>query len=116
MPSEFHYRGAKRARQARDELGLGQDGPLMDILRTVEEDGGAYVVVLALPGDVAGAFVKRPGMPLLVVSGSDWVTRQRVTLVPELGPFRMPPDGVVDRQVSMSDYDHDPCEVEANAF
>src|SRR3954468_21312322 len=116
MPSEYHYRGAKRARQARDELGLGQDGPLEDILRTVEQDGGAYVVVLGLPEDVAGAYVKRPGMPLLFVSGSDWVTRQRFTLAHEFGHFRMGHDGVVDRQVSMSSYNHDPCEVEANAF
>ena len=51
-----------------------------------------------------------------VVSGSDWVTRQRFTLAHEFGHFRMGHDGVVDRQVSMSRYDHDPCEVEANAF
>src|SRR4029450_7573824 len=102
--------------QARDELGLGQVGSLTDILRTVEENGGAYVVVLALPQDVAGAYVKRPQMPLLVVSGSDRVTRQRFSLAHEFGHFRMGHDGVVDRQVSINGYDHDPCEVEANAF
>ena len=108
----------KRARLRRllFEFGLGQDGPLEDILRGVEQDGGAYVVVLELPEDVAGAYVKRPQMPLLVVNGREWVTRQRFTLAHEFGHFRMGHDGVVDRQVSMSGYDHDPCEVEANAF
>lgn len=116
VASEYHYRGAKRAREARDELELGQDGPLDDILVTVEQAGGAHVVVLELPDDVAGAFINRPGMPLLVVSGSDSIPRQRFTLAHEFGHFRMGHDGVVDRQVSLSGYDHNPCEVEANSF
>lgn len=116
MPSEYHHRGAKRAREAREELGLGQDGPLEDLLRTVEEQGESHVLVLALPEDVAGAYVRRPGMPLLVVSGNDHVARQRFTLAHEFGHFRMNHEDVVDRQSSMSGYDHDPCEVEANAF
>lgn len=116
MPSEFHYRGAKRARQARDELGLGQDGPVDDLLRTVEGAVGAHVVVLRLPDDVAGAFVDRPGMPLLIVCGTDGLARQRFTLAHELGHLRLGHGGVVDRQHSLSGYDHDPCEVEANSF
>lgn len=113
---EFHFRGAKRARTARDELGLGQEGPLEDVLESVEQLGGAYVVLLELPEDVAGAFVNRPGMPLLVVSGGDSIPRQRFTLAHEFGHFRMGHDGTVDRQVAVSGYDHDPCEVEANSF
>src|SRR4051794_4635670 len=60
VPTEYHFRGAARARDARDELGLGQDGPLEDILTAVEELGGAHVVVLDLPEDVAGAYITRP--------------------------------------------------------
>jgi Zn-dependent peptidase ImmA (M78 family) len=116
VPSEYHYRGAKRGREARDELGLGQDGPLEDILVTVEAETSALVVVLALPDDVAGAYIMRSGLPLLVVSGTDHVVRQRFTLAHEFGHFWMGHESVVDRSVSMTGYDHNPTEVEANSF
>jgi Zn-dependent peptidase ImmA (M78 family) len=115
VASQYHYRGAKRARQAREDLGAGQFGPLDDLLATVE-GAGAHVLILELPDDVGGAYIKRPDMPLLFVCGSDWVTRQRFTIAHEFGHFRMGHESVVDRQASISGYSHDPCEVEANAF
>ena len=115
MASKWTNTGAKRGREARADLGLGSDGPLEDLL-TVVEDAGAHVVVLDLPDGVAGAYIARPDCPLLFVNGAQWIARQRFTLAHEFGHFRMGHETVVDRQVAISGYLHDPTEVCANAF
>jgi Zn-dependent peptidase ImmA (M78 family) len=110
-------RGAKRGREARDQLGLGQDGPLDDVLDVVEQRGGAHALVLKLPDDVAGAYLKRPGRPMLVVCGTEYVPRQRFTLAHEFGHFRMGHEAVIDKpEVIFGGRSHDPHEVQANAF
>ena len=116
MPSVHFHRGAKRAREARAALGLGLDGPLEDILDTIETRGGAHVLVLGLPDDVAGAYVKRPGIPLLVVCGTHFIARQRFTLAHEFGHFRMGHEAGVDKLESINGRDYSPREVTANAF
>ena len=115
MSREHSRRGAKRARQAREDLSLGA-GPLTDLLVTIERRAGAHVLVLDLGADVAGAFIDRPGLPLLFVNGNDAAVRQRFTLGHELGHLRMNHGSVVDRPEAVSGYDHDPVEVSANAF
>lgn len=115
MPSEHSNRGAARAREAREALGLGV-GPLTDLLTTIERQGGAHVLVLALGADVAGAFIDRPALPLLFDNGNDAAVRQRFTLAHEFGHLRMKHGSVVDRPEAISGYDHDPVEVSANAF
>jgi Zn-dependent peptidase ImmA (M78 family) len=115
VPSEHTHRGAKRARQAREQLGLGA-GPLTDLLTTIERRAGAHVLVLALGADVAGAFIDRPGLPLLFVNGRDAPARQRFTLAHELGHLRMHHGSIVDRPEAVGGYGHDPVEVSANAF
>jgi Zn-dependent peptidase ImmA (M78 family) len=115
VPSKWSNTGAKRGREARADLGLGAEGPLADLL-TVVEDAGAHVVVLDLPDGVAGAYVAEPGCPLLFVNGGQWIARQRFTLAHEFGHHRMGHESVVDRQVAISGYLHDPNEVCANAF
>jgi Zn-dependent peptidase ImmA (M78 family) len=113
--SKWSNTGAKRGREARADLGLTRDGPLEDLLTTVE-GAGAHVVVLDLPEDLAGAYIAKPDCPLLFVNGDQWIARQRFTLAHEFGHFRMGHKSVVDGQVAISGHLHDPNEVCANAF
>lgn len=115
MPSKWSNTGAKRAREARAELGFTREGPLPDVL-AVTERGGAHVVLLDLPEGLAGAYIAKPGCPLLFVNGNQAIARQRFTLAHEFGHFRMRHRSVVDRQVAISGHLHDPDEVCANAF
>lgn len=115
MPSKWSYTGAKRAREARADLGFTREGPLPDVL-TAAEQGGAHAVLLDLPDGVAGAYIAKPDCPLLFVNGDQAIARQRFTLAHEFGHFRMGHRSVVDKQVAISGYLHDPDEVCANAF
>ena len=115
MASKWSNTGAKRGREARAALGLTRDGPLPDLLEVVE-DAGANVVVLDLPEHLAGAYIAKSDCPLLFVNGAQWIARQRFTLAHEFGHFRMGHETVVDKQVAISGYLHDPNEVCANAF
>ena len=108
--------GAKRARQARADLGYTREGPLPDVVEAIEDDGGAHVVVLYLPEGVAGAYVARTDCPLLFVNGRQALSRQRFTLAHEFGHHRMDHASVVDEQQAISGQLHDPNEVRANAF
>lgn len=113
--SEWTNRGAKRAREARRDLGLDPHEPVADLVLTVE-GAGAHVLVLDLPDDLAGAFLGRPGLPLLVICGTDFVGRQRFTLAHELGHFRIGHDPHVDRLADVRGQVRSQREVEANAF
>ena len=115
MGSLHSNRGAKRAREARRDLGLPYDGPLPDLLEAVEDLGGAHVVLLDLGDGVAGAHLVRPDCPLLFVNGRQPLQRQRFTLAHEFGHHRLGHATVVDRPEAFFD-GHDPHEVEANAF
>jgi Zn-dependent peptidase ImmA (M78 family) len=115
VASKWSNTGAKRGREARADLGIAPAEPLDDLLTTVEE-AGAHVVVLDLPEGVAGAYIAKPDCPLLFVNGNQWIARQRFTLAHEFGHFRMGHETVVDKQVAISGYLHDPNEVCANAF
>jgi Zn-dependent peptidase ImmA (M78 family) len=108
--------GAKRAREAREELGYTREGPLPDLLEVIEQVAAAHVVVLALPEGVAGAYVAKPGCPLLFVNGQQAPTRQRFTLAHEFGHHHMGHSSVVDEQASIGAASNDPNEVRANAF
>ena len=108
--------GAKRAREARADLGYTRDGPLPDLVEAIEEKGGAHVVVLELPVGVAGAYVARADCPLLFVNGHQALARQRFTVAHEFGHHRMGHASVVDEQQAISGTLHDPQEVRANAF
>lgn len=116
MASLHSNRGAKRAREARAALGFTREGPLPDLLRAVEEQGGAHVVVLELPDGVAGAYIAKPDCPLLFVNGRQALSRQRFTVAHEFGHHRLGHTTVFDSQEAISGYLHDPQEVCANAF
>jgi Zn-dependent peptidase ImmA (M78 family) len=108
--------GAKRAREAREDLGYAREGPLPDLVGTIEDRGGAHVVVLELPEGVAGAYVARADCPLVFVNGHQALARQRFTVAHEFGHHRMGHASVVDEQQAISGKLRDPQEVRANAF
>lgn len=110
--SEHKNRGAKRARIARAELDLG-GAPLVDVVTAVESTSEARVLVLELSGHLAGAFINRPGLPLLVVNGNDTVERQRFTVAHEFGHHWIGHGSRVDR---VEFHGYDSFEVEANSF
>jgi Zn-dependent peptidase ImmA (M78 family) len=114
--SEFSNRGAKRAREAREALGYTREGPVPDLIKAIEDRGGAHAVVLELTDGVAGAYIAKPGLALLFVNGTHGITRQRFTLAHEFGHFRMGHSTVIDEHVTIAGVERDPNEVSANAF
>ena len=104
-------RGAKRAREARAELGLEPGAPLACLLSVVEQR--FPVVVASLPNEVAGACTDG----LLWVNGDEFVGRQRFTLAHEFGHAWIGHD--VRLKVDSDETflrTSDPFEIEANAF
>jgi Zn-dependent peptidase ImmA (M78 family) len=106
-------RGAKRAREARAALGLG-DGALPCLLRAVER-AGYPVVVAELPDGVAGACYRGE---LLWVNGAQPLARRRFTLAHELGHAWCRHDGALepDTVATLSGRTSNPYEIQANAF
>ncbi len=117
MPSVHANRGAKRAREARAELGEALYAPL-DCVVTAVERCGVGVLVLDLPEGVAGAY--DPAGAWIFVNGRQQVVRQRFTVAHEFGHHRL---GHRDLKILDSPADiagraheHDWREVQANAF
>src|SRR4051812_8074205 len=108
-------RGAKRAREAREELGLDPVAPLHCLLDCVEHRAALPVIVAALADGVAGACTAGP---LLWVNGAQAAVRQRFTLAHELGHAWCRHDGrrAVDSFATLSGRTTTPQEIEANAF
>ena len=113
-------RGAKRAREARVELGLDPASPLPCLLTVVEQRAGLPVIVsAALPRDVAGACWRRDDDgAILLVNGVQPAVRQRFTLAHELAHAWCRHDGAVeiDTWETLSGVTTTPYEVQANAF
>lgn len=112
-------RGAKRAREAREALGLDPVAPLPCLLDVVEDGVGLPVVVATLRDGLAGACVPLAGdMRLLFVNGTEPRVRQRFTLAHELGHHWCGHDGglVVDTIETLSRTGTTPYEIEANWF
>lgn len=117
MALAAHVREAiAAARAARHDFGLGLDQPVHDVLATVEEAAGVPVAVLALPDGVAGAYMVRRGQPFVFLNGTEWITRQRLTLAHELGHHRMHRQAVVDSMGDVEGRSKDPVEQQAFAF
>jgi Zn-dependent peptidase ImmA (M78 family) len=104
------------ARVARQQLGLGLDQPVHDILRVVEETQRIPVAVLRLGEGVAGAYVVRRSQPFIFLNGAQPVPRQRFTLAHELGHHRLGHAAVVDGVQEIEGKSADPLEQQANAF
>jgi Zn-dependent peptidase ImmA (M78 family) len=119
MAGKDARRGAKRAREARAELGLAPDQPLRCLLSVVEERAGLPVVVsAALPGDIAGACWRGGDTTVLWVNGAQAPVRRRFTLAHELAHAWIGHDGTVevDTWATLNGATTTPYEVQANAF
>ncbi len=108
-------RGAKRAREAREQLGLDPVAPVLCLLTCVEEAAALPVIVAPLAEGVAGACTQGR---LLWVNGTHAAVRQRFTLAHELGHVRCGHDAgfVVDDIATVSGRTTNPNEIQANAF
>jgi Zn-dependent peptidase ImmA (M78 family) len=118
MASIDSNRGAKRAREARGDLGLDPIAPLRCLLTAVERGAGMAVVVTTFPGEVAGACSRQPGGAVLWVNGAQFRPRQRFTLAHELGHAWCEHDGDldVDTVTTLGGATTNPLEIQANAF
>jgi Zn-dependent peptidase ImmA (M78 family) len=117
MPGKDTNTGAKRAREARDALGLDAAAPLGCLLATVE-DAGIPVIVARMPMGLAGCCWRQDGRVLLWVNGDHVAARQRFTLAHEFGHVRCGHDAlpIVDSVSTLGGLTRDPREVQANAF
>jgi Zn-dependent peptidase ImmA (M78 family) len=118
MPGLHSNRGAKRAREARHDLGLDPAAPLPCLLDVVERGAGLPVVVASLPDGVAGACHRGAGGAVLWVNGRQFRPRQRFTLAHELAHAWCGHDGheTVDSVATLGGTTSDPVEIQANAF
>ena len=109
-------RGAKRAREARDALGL--DGGALPCALATIEDAGCSVVVADLPDNVAGACYRGDAGAVLWVNGRHPAPRQRFTLAHEFGHAWCEHDGRLepDTVATLSGRTSNPYEIQANAF
>ena len=73
-------------------------------------------MVLELVAGIAGAYAARQDCPLIFVNGRQPIARQRFTLAHEFAHHRLGHASVVDRVATVGGFQHDPVEVEANAF
>jgi Zn-dependent peptidase ImmA (M78 family) len=115
VPSLYSNRGAKRAREARAAIELDAGLPLEDVIAVVEGTG-VHVLLLALQDGVAGAYAPRTDCSMIFVNGTQAIARQRFTVAHEFGHHRLGHASVVDRTTTIGGFQHDPVEVEANAF
>ncbi len=111
-------RGAKRAREAREALGLHPTDRLPCLLDVVEQRAGLPVVVAALPDGLAGACVPFGASRMLWVNGTQARVRQRFTLAHELGHAWCGHDGhlEIDTVATISGATTSALEIQANAF
>jgi Zn-dependent peptidase ImmA (M78 family) len=117
VPGLHTNRGAKRAREARERLGLDPAAPLQCVLTVVEEDAKVPVVVGSLPEDVAGAVYRHCDQTLVWVNGAHAVVRQRFTVAHEYGHVCCGHGSTaIDTPAMLTGETHDPVEVQANAF
>ncbi len=110
--------GAKRARDARKELGIDATAPLGCVLTVVERDLGLPVVIAALPPGIAGCCWRDADDVVLWVNGTQAAVRQRFTLAHEVGHVRCGHDHDVPVETfeTIGGKSTDAREVQANAF
>lgn len=110
--------GAKRAREARSELGLGAEAPVRCLLTLVERQLELPVVIAALPHPIAGCCWNDGARVVLWVNGTHAAVRQRFTLAHELGHLRCRHEVLVevDTFETLAGKTTDSREIQANAF
>jgi Zn-dependent peptidase ImmA (M78 family) len=105
-----------KAHRVRGEYGLDLEGPVPDLLDLAERHCGVPVVIAeTLPGDLAGAYLPRNGVPVILLNGADSASRLRFTLAHELGHHVFHDDRSEDTHAGIVTSGHW-IEVRANAF
>jgi Zn-dependent peptidase ImmA (M78 family) len=103
------------ARAERGRLGLGDTGPVVDLLRVLEHDADVHVALCQLGEQgLAGMYQSREGVAVILVNSSMHPVRARFTLAHEFGHCRLGHGAVIDRVIDPSSRDRR--EVEANQF
>lgn len=101
---------------AREELGIGRDAPIADVLRLIEDAARIPVTLLPLPEKVAGAYGRAAAdEPYIFVNSWTHAPRRRFTLAHEFGHHALGHVGMVDLQEDI-DRETSPRETEANQF
>src|SRR5205823_979942 len=110
--------GAKRAREAREQLGLDAASPVGCVVTLVEQSGGLPIAVGTLPEKIAGALFRNGLGAIAWVNGTQSVERQRFTVAHGYGHVVCKHEGSrkVDTQAIISGATRNPEEVQANAF
>src|SRR3954468_1697896 len=117
MPGKDTNIGAKRAREARERLGLDDASPVPCIVGIVEERAGLPVIVGALPDGFAGALWRNGVGSIVWVNGAQSVTRQRFTVAHDLGHWCCDHGSTpIDTDAMITGQAGDYREVQANAF
>ena len=118
MPGKDTNIGAKRAREARAQLGLDHASPVGCVVSVVEQRAGLPVAVGTLPDKIAGALFRNGLGAIAWVNGMQSVGRQRFTVAHEYGHVFCEHEGKrkVDTEAIIAGATHDPQEVQANAF
>jgi len=110
--------GAKRAREARSELGIEPTAPLDCLLTLIEDHLRIPVNLSLMPQGIEGVCWRTGDTTMLWVNAHEFVPRSRFTLAHELGHLRCGHDGsiVVDTFETMWGKQTTNLEVQANAF
>lgn len=103
---------AEAAAAARTRRGIGNDAPIPDLLKVIE-DSGIPVFIIPLDG-IDGAFQIPDEQPYIAVNSALAPVRQRFTLAHELGHFELGHDAQVDIKIDHGSSVRE--EVEANEF
>jgi Zn-dependent peptidase ImmA (M78 family) len=107
--------GEQAAAVARRDLGIGLDGPVPDLLRLLEDEGGLHVFIVELPeGGIDGAYQVNRGEPFVLINQGKHAVRKRFTLAHEFGHHRLEHGAQLDSKIDLGDRTH--TEVEANRF
>lgn len=105
----------RAAESARRELGVGLDGPIPDLLRHVEDEGGVHVFIVPLGIEgIDGAFQLVEGDAFILINQDCGPVRKRFTLAHEFGHFFLKHGAQLDRRISFRDQPI--AEREANRF
>lgn len=88
------------ARAERERLGLGETGPIPDLVAALEEGAGVMVALCQLgEHGLAGMYQTRDGVPVIMVNSSTHPVRARFTLAHEYGHHRLGHGAAFDREV-----------------
>lgn len=104
------------ARDARRELGFGNEGPLPDILQVIEEGAGVAVTVLKLAHRFAGAYARRENQGFIFVNATLSLDEQRFALAHAYGHHVLSHHDVIDHRDQLFERPTIAAEAKANEF